>query len=566
MIILILFAFIAGIVTILSPCILPVLPIILAGSATGGKRKPLGIVTGFVASFTFFTLFLSSLVNIFGISANFLRLFSIIIITLFGISLLIPKLQQLFEKLVSFTNQLSPKRSSNGFKGGLLIGLSLGLIWTPCVGPILASVISLALSGSVSQSAFFITLAYSLGTAIPMLIITYAGQRLLQKLPILVKHTAQIQQVFGLIMVIMGMSLWLNLDRKFQTWVLTTFPNYGTNLTAIENNQLIQNQLQQLWDDSSPKEANDMQFSPLNSANYKQAPDISGGTNWLNSEPLTINDLKGKVVLIDFWTYPCINCIRTLPYVTNWYETYKNQDFVIIGVHSPEFEFEKDTNNVKNAMADLGINYPVVQDNSFTIWRAYDNHYWPAHYLIDKEGRIRYTHFGEGKYEETENQIRELLGEAPLEQSSLSQPESIQYTTNQTPETYLGYGRASAYANTSFKNNQVSTYSFTPPLAIHQVGLTGQWKVESESITAVSASASLDLRYRSQNVYLVMSHTDEVTDPKVSITLDDQFLRQINIDKSQKYDIVKATGDNKDHLLHLEFDPGVMAFAFTFGQ
>ncbi len=246
MLVLIGFAFLAGIVTILSPCILPVLPIILSGSVAEGKKRPLGIVVGFVLSFTFFTLFLSSLVRALGISATSLRTFSVVVIIAFGVSLLLPKVQLLLEKSFTFFSRFSPSTNRSGFVGGCIVGLSLGLIWTPCVGPILASVISLALTGSVSSAAFFITLAYALGTGLPMLAITYGGQHLLTRSSWLLSHTQHIQKVFGVIMIITGVAIYLNIDRQFQTWLLETFPEYGTSLTQFEDVEQVREQLDKL--------------------------------------------------------------------------------------------------------------------------------------------------------------------------------------------------------------------------------------------------------------------------------------------------------------------------------
>ncbi len=384
MLILAFFAFIAGFVTILSPCILPILPIVLSTGLTGGHKRPLGVVAGFVLSFSLFTLFLSTLVQATGISADSLRALSVVIIIFFGLTLLLPQFQVMMEKLFSkLSSHISPKASQgSGFFGGFLLGLSLGLIWTPCVGPIIASVITLAATSSVTASAAIITFAYSLGTAIPMFAITYGGRKLLLKVPWLLKNTAKVQKVFGILMMLVAVGIFFNIDRKFQAWVLETFPQYGVGLTSFEDNDLVKEKLEDMEDAPPLKE-------DIDSMVYPQAPEIMPGA-WLNSEPLTLSSLRGKVVLIDFWTYTCINCIRTFPYLKNWYDKYKDEGFVLIGVHTPEFEFEKDIDNLRDALTDYDLKYPVVQDNDYKTWRAYQNRYWPAHYLIDKNGLIRY--------------------------------------------------------------------------------------------------------------------------------------------------------------------------------
>lgn len=248
MILLITFAFLAGIITILSPCILPILPVVLSGSVGSGKKKPFGIVLGFVLSFTFFTLFLATIVQATGIPADSLRSFSIVIIALLGLSLLFPAFQVLTERLFSkLSNKFSIKGTHQGFWGGMLIGLSLGLIWTPCVGPIIASVITLAATSEVSLAAFFITFAYAIGTAIPMFAIMYGGRSLLQKIPWLLPNTDKIQKAFGILMILTAIGIFFNVDRKFQTYVLDVFPHYGTNLTSFENNTAVQEQLERLF-------------------------------------------------------------------------------------------------------------------------------------------------------------------------------------------------------------------------------------------------------------------------------------------------------------------------------
>lgn len=546
MLILILFAFIAGIVTILSPCILPILPIVLSSSLTGGKQRPLGIVTGFIVSFTFFTLLLSSIVKATGIGSESLRYVAIVMIGFFGVSLLIPATQVALEKLFSHLSSLIPNRQSlnSGFFGGMIVGLSLGLLWTPCVGPILASVITLALTGTTSASAVFITLAYAIGTGLPMLAITYGGRTLLQKNHWLLENTAKIQKGFGVVMIAMAVALFFGVDRKLQTIVLTAFPSYGAGLTAIENNALVQKQLGTFGANPQPLTAN---LSSLPDYGAAPNPEFAGATRWLNSEPLSLSgNLKGKVVLVDFWTYTCINCIRTLPHITDWYSKYKDKGLVIVGVHAPEFEFEKVESNVTKAMKDFNIEYPVVQDNEFAIWKSYRNQYWPAHYLIDAKGHVRATHFGEGAYAETEQQIQELLKEAGEEVSVPVSKESpaplLSFGARISPETYLGSARK--------KSNDGVT-------------LSGAWKTEAESITALGEQNTLSLRFRAGKVYLVMSGKSE-TPVKVSVDGVDQpgFI----VDRDQKYDIYDSQSGVGEHELKLGIPAGVSAYAFTFGE
>ena len=309
MIILITFAFIAGMITILSPCILPILPIILSSSVdNSGKKRPIGVVVGFILSFTFFTLFLSTIVRISGIPAQSLRYLSVIILIVFGLSLFVSRFQILIEQLFTKLTRFAPvSQTKHGFVGGLIIGLSLGLLWTPCVGPILASVISLALSGEVTLQAVFITFAYSLGTAIPMFFIIQLGSRALQKIPWLLKNSSKIQKGFGILMVLTALAIFFNFDRQFQTYILNAFPQYGTNLIKFEDNNLINQKLQEINQQSS---SNNQIGNPMRDINLHQgpkAPQIISGGQWFNSPPLQISQLNNQVVLLDFWTYSCIN-------------------------------------------------------------------------------------------------------------------------------------------------------------------------------------------------------------------------------------------------------------------
>jgi len=534
MILLIGFAFLAGVVTILSPCILPILPVVLSGSVAGGKRRPFGIVAGFVISFTLFTLFLTTIVKATGVSADFLRLISVAVVFTFGLSLLLPGFQAFTEKLFVGLARFSPT-GGQGFSGGLLLGLGLGLLWTPCVGPILASVISLALTGSVSLAAFAITLAFSLGTAIPMFIVIYTGRSVLGRLQ---PYSALIQKTFGVLMILTAAAIYLNLDRKFQTFVLNVFPNYGLGLTRFENNPFVKNQLELLRATPMPetqigRPMNELTDSAL--PDYGVAPGLILGGQWFNTDPITLESLRGKVVLVDFWTYTCINCIRTLPYLKSWHEKYSEKGLVIIGVHTPEFEFEKNLANVQKAIADFGLKYSVMQDNDYSTWNSYRNRYWPAKYLIDKTGHIRYTHFGEGEYDATESVIQQLLSlDMPIVNPSYQ-------ITAKTPELYLGSAR------------RVPGYFTT----------TGVWDY-SDEFAHPTAGATLTLDFESKDVFLVMRPQENLPG-RVKIYLDDQELDTISVDSDKLYDLVRLPGPGR-HDLRLEFlDSNLELYAFTFG-
>jgi len=574
MLLLILFAFLAGVVTVLSPCILPLLPIILSSADGTGKQKPLGVVVGFVASFTFFTLFLSTIVRLSGIPAESLRFFSVIILAGFGVSLLIPQVQAQIEILFSrFANLVPSTQNQTGFLGGLVIGLSLGLLWTPCVGPILASVISLAITGTVTAQAFLITLAYAVGTAIPMFMIMLAGSTALKKAPWLLRNTSKIQKAFGVLMILTAVGIFLNVDRRFQTWVLQTFPNYGVGLTKFEDTTQIKNELNKVNQKSVDETMLGKPLSDLNQPKGVPANELISGGQWFNSQPLKLADLKGKVVLLDFWTYSCINCQRTLPYLKTWWGKYQDKGLVVIGVHAPEFEFEKNPKNVKQAIADFGLTYPVMQDNDFATWRAYDNHYWPAKYLIDKDGNIRYTHFGEGKYDETEKMIQELLKETGSQVPAGSIPKNPDSRTYAiTPELYLGYARLQ-YLNSPERvnQNQVTAFSVPNSLSSNSFAYQGDWTIMPE-YAAPSKNAQLLLNFEAKEVLLVARPKNGKVG-QMNITLDgsmqafgvDNKNGSVSVDSDRLYKLINLPTPGS-HKLKIEFqDDNIEVYAFTFG-
>lgn len=562
MVILILFAFLAGIVTILSPCILPVLPFVLSGSF-GGRLRPLGVVIGFVASFTFFTLLLSTIIKLTGLPSDLLRNIAITILIIFGAALLFPKtqgfLEQLFSQLGSGPLAFQQKR---GFFGGILLGSSLGLVWAPCVGPILASVIALAATDAVTLQAFFIMLAYALGTAIPMFAVMIGGRALLTRLPFLTTRATLIQKLFGILMVLTACALVFGVDRQFQSWVLEKFPQYGAGLTQIEQQGIVLTTLDSLQ---------------LPAPDYGPAPDFIGATGWLNSEPLTVASLKGKVVLVDFWTYTCINCIRTFPFLRGLYEKYKDQGLVIVGIHSPEFEFEKKAENVQAAMKDYGLTYPVVQDNNFAIWKAYKNQYWPAGYFIDRNGHIRRVHIGEGGYEESEKFIQKLLAEdgTVISNDMLDIQETKIQT--RTPETYLGYERIEFLASPeNIQPDKTAEYTIPTTLAQNSFAYNGTWMIGSQ-YASPNVNAELEMLFESKDVYLVMRRRDIKKNAKVEIILDGRIVGSLGgTDLELNTGLIQVKEDRLYHLIHLDElgkhrlklrfpDDNVELYAFTFG-
>lgn len=577
MLLLLLFAFLAGLATVLSPCVLPVLPAILSASASGGKGRPLGVILGLIISFVFFTLALTTLVQSFGVSANGLRYIAIAVIGIFGLVLLIPGLSEKFAVLTdSFAKfgtqlQVHSRTHRSGFVGGLIVGIALGLVWTPCAGPILAAITTLVAIQKVTFEIILLTFAYALGAALPLLIIAYGGQRALS-IPSIAKHTERIRQVFGILMILTAIALASNWDVAFQQTILDYIPS-----AQVEKNAWIQEEIQKLRGPSpfTVKSQNKTDGQERDNLPYiAPAPPLNGVTAWINSPPLNLDQLKGKVVLIDFWTYSCINCIRTFPYLRRWYDTYKDKNFVIIGVHTPEFEFEKDENNVKKAVQRFQLTYPIAMDNQYQIWQAFYNSYWPAHYLIDQNGIVREVHFGEGAYLETENAIRSLL-HLPL-LSEKEEEKAPTHMASMTPETYLGYMRAQAYTpEIQIVRNKMTEYNYKNTLKLNKVGLKGDWTVDAEQITSNSDDSQLSLNFQANRVYLVLGgnslqpikvELDGKPLPSSFWTSDMNAQGEITVKDPRKYDIIDLKGQGGRHLLTLHIPNGIQAYAFTFGM
>lgn len=563
MIILLIFAFLAGLVTVLSPCILPVLPILLAAGVGQGRYRPIGIIIGLILSFSFFTLTLTSLVQLLGISPNFLRYIAIILIAFFGLTMLSDKLSKYFSNLTSgianLGNIIQEKSTfaGTGFLSGFILGIAIGLIWTPCAGPILATISTLVATNTVTYSTILITLAYSLGTGIPMFLIAYGGNKIINSTNIISGYTEIIRKIFGILMIFGALAIAFHFDVILQQIALKYFP-----MINIENNESVKKELEKLKPNKNQNHANSENI----------APDFVGISDWINSQPLEIEKLRGKVVLVDFWTYSCINCVRTLPYIKEWYEKYKDQGFIIIGIHTPEFEFEKSLSNVQNAVNRFGIKYPVGLDNNYKTWINYDNHYWPAHYLIDQGGLIRYKHFGEGAYLETENAIRNLLDLTPLHEK---EKEQINFKEI-TPEIYLGYERATNYAlEITLTRDQTNNYDYKDKLSNDKIGLKGSWLVTSQSIQSKSDNSILDLNFIANKVYLVMKSAEPILVtvlidnelvPKKYYTADMNKNGQIKVNEARMYNILDLKGDNGRHKLTLKIPQNVSLYAFTFGQ
>ena len=584
MLALIFFTFLSGIVTIFAPCIWPILPIVLSSSVSGGKKKPLGLVTGLAVSFIFFTLTLATIVTFIPFDPEVLRYFAVIIIAFLGVVLVVPALGDRLEVLVSRLGSFGGRFTSgrgDGFGGGFITGAALGLIWTPCAGPILAAVATLAATRSVSFEAFILIVVYVAGVSIPLYILTLIGGKALAKTRSLSLYTGVIQKVFGIIMILSALMIFFGYDKKLQVTLLEKFPHYGNFLTIFETQAEKTGQLESIRTGKEiipgEKESRvlDAMLQPK-LENLGKAPEITGINGWLNSDGTSLEALRGKVVLIDFWTYSCINCIRTLPHVTGWYEKYKDQGFVVIGVHTPEFAFEHKKENVAEALKKYHIQYPVAQDNDYATWQAYSNRYWPAHYLIDAEGNVRRVHFGEGEYEETEAAIVALLKEAG-KKVEVKKADMLDETPTRagvrTPETYLGSDRGEKLVSPEKITGDKQVFTAPQSIRLNEHSFEGEWQIEDERAVAHS-QGKLQLRFQGTKVFLVMSPLD-ASSRTVRVFLDDRVIDQrvggkdvfggvVNVTEDRLYEIVDFKGESREGVLRLEFQEGTAVYAFTF--
>src|SRR5436305_1924388 len=429
MVLLALFALIAGAATAVSPCVLPVLPIVLSAGATGGRRRPLGIVAGLTLSFTFATVALVYVIDALGLPDDLLRMAAIAVLLVFGVSLLVPAASARVE---AWLQRLAPRARAGDVNGGsgpgLAVGLALGFVSAPCAGPILAGVITVSAAQSFTAGRLAVAFAYGVGSAIVLYLLMLGGRRATRRLT---RHAGRFQFATGVVMVAVAVAMLADLDTRFQTAIASDLPGFLVDPSAgLEKSASAQHALTTIRGYKA--------HIPV----LGRAPDFVGNQQWFNTrddKPLHIRDLRGHVVVVDFWTYTCINCLRTLPYLKQLYAAYHKDGLEIVGVHTPEFPFERNASNVARAIKQNGLRYPVAQDNKQATWNAYGNEYWPAEYFIDAQGRVRHTQFGEGNYGEDERVVRELLAEAGhAPRTPTTGAHGIRANFEATPETYLG--------------------------------------------------------------------------------------------------------------------------------
>ena len=539
-------AFVAGVVTAISPCVLPVLPIVLAGGATGGARRPYAIVAGLVASFTVFTLSAAALLSTLGLPDDLLRTLAIAAVVVVGLSLVWPRLGDLLGRPF---HALARRRPGDA-GGGFLLGVSLGLLFTPCAGPVIGAVATVAATQSVTVEAVLITLAYGLGAGVVLLGVAVAARRGMS-LHFARAHAPLVRRALGAAILGVAVLMVLGVDKDLQTRV----PEYTRALQALEESAAAQGELEGLV--GTPGLAEEERLG-----DFGPAPEFREIDLWLNSEPLEMDGLRGKVVLIDFWTYSCINCLRTLPHVRAWDESYRDDGLVVVGVHTPEFAFEREADNVRRAVRDLGVEYPVALDNGYGTWTAWQNRYWPAKYFVDRSGRLRYAHFGEGGYEESERVLRRLLAE---ESDAELVSEGIADETpsgEQTPETYLGYQRLDRFVGSELVPDREAEYGIPDYIPLHGVAYGGRWTVEGERIVA-GEDARLRLPFHAHDVFLVLGTSG--APGSVEVSVDGERVGTVPVTVHDLYTLARIPGEKRDHVLDLRFSPGTEAYAFTFG-
>lgn len=582
MLLLMLFALIAGAGTAITPCVLPVLPALLSASALGGRRRPLGIVLGLALTFTVAIVALAQLVKGVGLASGAARTIAIIVLLVFGALMLVPDLVARVQAPLTRLARFGPRTRGAGFWSGLSVGGALGFVCAPCAGPILAAVTSVSASSGATARVLAVALSYAAGLACVLLLWSLGGRAMTDRVRRRLRGDV-VERALGAVLLLTGVAMAFNLDVRFEeTLARSSLPAFVIDPTrSLESSGAVQSRLASLRPASlfAQRQQEAARTSvPVTSAvsipgvktpplpDLGPAPPFTDTQEWFNTpggRALTLAGLRGHVVLVDFWTYTCINCIRTLPFLKGLYATYHPYGLEIVGVETPEFTFEQEAANVRQAISSDGIRYPVVQDNAYGTWNAYQNEYWPAEYLIDARGHVRHAQFGEGDYEQSEAAVRELLHEAGARR--LPPPMTVHAVVPSagvaTPETYLNPQRAQGFAQPLRAG--IHTYRAPSSIAQGEVALNGTWHVGSEAITPLSSGASIELGFQAQDVYLVMTSAGNVP-RRVRVLLDGHPYSTVTVLAQRLYTLVSLAGDQQ-HTLSVQLPPGVSAYDFTFG-
>jgi cytochrome c biogenesis protein CcdA/thiol-disulfide isomerase/thioredoxin len=584
-------AYLGGVLTIVSPCILPVLPFVFARTGQPFVKSGLPLLVGMALTFALVAT-LAAVGGGWVVQLNqYGRWLALVFVALFGLTLLLPQLaERLTRPLVAAGSRLSEAAGADARPrpgASFLIGVATGLLWAPCAGPILGLLLTGAALQGASIQTTFLLLAYAAGAATSLALALLLGGKVFTAMKRSIGAGEWLRRGLGAAMLAGVAAIALGLD----TGILARFSTASTGgieqaLVEKLSGKLPRNSGAMMAQNSTTGGAVQVaEKSPGTLPVEGSLPPLEGAVQWLNSPPLDAQSLKGKVVLVDFWTYSCINCLRSLPYVKAWAEKYRDQGLVVIGVHAPEFAFERDVNNVTKAMKDLGIHYPVAIDNEFKIWRAFNNEYWPAHYFADAQGRIRYHHFGEGEYAESERVIQQLLREAGGKVSDgliEAKADGVQMAPDssevQSPETYVGYQRAEHFVpQTALVPDKVATYNPPAQLALNDWSLSGQWHVGSERATASATDSRIVYRFHARDLHLVLGPGADGKPVRFKVLIDgktpgDDHGMDVAPDGSgtvteqRLYQLVRQSGGVQDRTFSIEFlDPGASAYAFTFG-
>jgi cytochrome c biogenesis protein CcdA/thiol-disulfide isomerase/thioredoxin len=592
-------AYLGGVLTILSPCILPVLPFVFARADRSFMKGGLPMLTGMALAFV--VLASLSVAGGWAVTANqYARLAAVILLGIFGIALLLPSLaDRLAQPLVSLGARLSQSTDvgQSGVLSSALLGVATGLLWAPCAGPILGLILTGAALQGASIHTSLLLLAYALGAATSLSLALLVGGKAFAAMKRSLGIGEWVRRVLGVAVLGAVAAIAFGLDTGFLT-----------QLSLASTSSLEQALLDRFQASSEPAHGEKKRVAgsghgPTTSANRATnegkpfsgsavelpiegtLPSLGGAVQWLNSAPLSAEALRGKIVLVDFWTYSCINCLRTIPYVRAWAEKYKDQGLVVIGVHTPEFAFEKDIGNVKKAVIDLKIDYPVAIDNNYAIWRAFNNRYWPAHYFIDAQGRIRYHHFGEGDYAESEHVIQQLLVEAGHRAGSTNlvsvNPSGAEAAPDmrdlESPETYIGYKRAKNFVSPGGAvRDMAHAYTAGEP-HLNQWGLSGNWTITGEHALLNQTDGAIIYHFHARDLHLVLGPGPTGRPVHFRVTIDgaapgashgsdcDADGRGV-VTGERLYQLVRQRDAITDHTFEIRFlDPGVEAYAFTFG-
>ncbi|MFZ0903500.1 MAG: cytochrome c biogenesis protein DipZ [Mycobacterium sp.] len=518
--------------------------------------RPYRVIGGLVLSFSLVTLIGSALLSLLHLPQDAIRWIALVALIAIGLGLIFPRFEQLLERPFSRIPQKQIAARSNGFG----LGLALGVLYVPCAGPVLAAIVVAGATASIGMPVVILTVAFALGTAVPLLCFALAGQRVTQRVSAFRRRQREIRITAGVVTLLLAVALVFNLPAALQRAI----PDYTSSLEKkLGSEQQIQQELGGIVNGQNKELSNCTSGSPA-LQNCGSAPDLKGITAWLNTpgdKPIDLHSLRGKVVLIDFWAYSCINCQRAIPHVEGWYKAYHNDGFEVIGVHTPEYAFEKVTGNVKKGAADIGITYPIAQDNSYSTWTNYRNLYWPAEYLIDAGGVVRHVNYGEGDYDGTEQLIRELIAGARPKVALPPRVDAPDTTPQRglTPETYFGVGKMVNYAGSGVYDKGQATFTYPPAMPNDTFALQGPWALDYEGATANSDTSSIELNYYAKNVYIVVGGTGNLT-----VTRDGKTATVPVSGPPTSHQIVDRN-DLARGLLDVRCSKGLQVFSFTYG-